>query len=194
LEKKDHALQGELSEMFSRYPKKEHDEIMDGFSWDLHLNQNKYPHLHRESLIITVFNFLEHQLNSLCHIFYESIDSCLKVKDIKGQGVERALTFLSKVAKVDFSRFGPEMLMIKGVNSLRNVIVHNGGYLPKNTDAKVNDFVKKERHLSGVEGAGISIDPEFIGSFIDTLLSFFKKLDVEIQKHIQEFNNQKESE
>ncbi|WP_199170171.1 hypothetical protein [Hydrogenovibrio sp. SC-1] len=93
---KDDSLQEELSELLKKYPEKNHEDIVDSYSWDLHLNQYKYPSLHRESLVITVFNFLEHQLNSLCHIFYESIDSDIKLKDIHGQGVERALLFLKK--------------------------------------------------------------------------------------------------
>jgi hypothetical protein len=185
---KDDNLQDELNRIFKKYPEKSHDDIVESYSWDLHLNQYKYPSLHRESLIITIYNFLENQLNSLCKIFYESIDNDLKLKDIHGQGVERALLFLTKVANIDFSTFGSELPVIKGVNLVRNVIVHNGAQLPGDSKSKVNMFVTNSEHLSGIEGGYINISPEFIGFFIGVLLEFFERLDHEVQKHIQAYN------
>lgn len=185
---KDDTLQEELSEILKKYPEKSHDDIVESYSWDLHLNQYKYPNLHRESLIITVFNFLEHQLNSLCQIFYESIDSDLKLKDINGQGVERAFLFLKKVVNVDFSHFGAELPVIKGVNLVRNIIVHNGGVLPDDANSKVNKFIASSEYISGSAGGGINIQPEFIDCFVKVLVAFFEKLDNEVQKHIQGYN------
>ncbi|GAA5140130.1 hypothetical protein [Alloalcanivorax gelatiniphagus] len=185
---KDDTLQEELSELLEKYPEKSHDDIIDSYSWELHLNQQKYPTLHRESLVITVFNFLEHQLNSLCHIFYESISSNLKLKDIHGQGVERALLFLTKVVNIDLASFGAELPAIKGVNLVRNIIVHNGGVLPSDAHAKVNKFVSEAEHISGSAGRGVNIHAEFIAYFIDILAAFFDKLDKEVQKHIQAYH------
>lgn len=186
---KNDTLQEEVSELLKKYPEKSHDDIVDSYSWELHLNQFKYPSLHRESLIITIFNFIEHQLNSLCHIYYESIDSDLKLADMNGRGVERALLFLKKVVKIDFSSFGAEISIIKGVNHVRNTIVHNGGILPNEADAKVNKFVSKANHMSGSAGRSINIHAEFIGYFIEEiLLVFFDKLEQEVQKYIQSYH------
>tara|TARA_R110002050_G_scaffold269917_2_gene412731 strand:- start:279537 stop:280205 length:669 start_codon:yes stop_codon:yes gene_type:complete len=182
---KDDTLQDKLNEILAKYPEKNHADIVESYSWDLHLTQYKYPSLHRESLIISIFNFLEHQLNALCEIMYESIDSPLKLKDMHGQGVERTLLFLSKVAKIDFSTFGAVLPMIKGVNLVRNIIVHNGGYLPDDSKLKINSFVTRTKYLSGIGGESIMIRPEFIGQFISVLQEFFEMLDQEVQKHIQ---------
>ena len=185
---KDDNLQEEINGILEKYPEKSHNDIVENYSWDLHLNQYKYPILHRESLIITIFNFLERQLNSLCSIFYESVDSDLQLKEIYGQGVERALLYLTKVAKIDFSSFGSELPVIKGVNLVRNSIVHNGGHLPVDPKSKVNKFLTTCDYLSGVEGGRLNIHPEFIEYFISVLTEFFEKLDHEIQKHIQAYN------
>ena len=185
---KDGDLQEELSGILEKYPGKNHGDIVESYSWDLHLNQSKYPSLHRESLIITIFNFLEHQLNSLCKILYESIDNGLKLKDIHGHGVERALLFLTKVAKFNFSSFGSELPMIKGVNLVRNIIVHNGGQLPDEPKSKVNKFVTSSENLSGIEGRYINISPEFMALFISVLLEFFDRLDNEVQNHIKAYS------
>lgn len=184
---RDNNLQKELNEILEKYPEKSHDDIIDSYAWDLHLNQSKYPDLHRESLLITIFNFLEHQLSSLCKILYESIGSDLKLNEVYGQGVERALLFLTKVAKINLSSFGSELPEIKGVNLVRNTIVHSGGLLPEDPSSKVNRFVASSADLSGIESGYVNIHPEFIAHFINVLIDFFEKLDIEIQKHIQEY-------
>ncbi|WP_199170170.1 hypothetical protein [Hydrogenovibrio sp. SC-1] len=89
---------------------------------------------------------------------------------------------------VDFSSFGSELPIIKGVNLVRNIIVHNGGTLPSDAKAKVNIFVFGAKHLSGNKGRGINVNSEFIGYFIEILIDFFDKLDHEVQKHIQEYH------
>ncbi|RRW54966.1 hypothetical protein [Pseudomonas moraviensis] len=185
---RDNNLQKELNEILEKYPEKSHDDIIDSYAWDLHLNQSKYPDLHRESLLITIFNFLEHQLSSLCKILYESIGSDLKLNEVYGQGVERALLFLTKVAKINLSSFGSELPEIKGVNLVRNTIVHSGGLLPEDPSSKVNRFVASSADLSGIESGYVNIHPEFIAHFINVLIDFFEKLDIEIQKHIQDTN------
>lgn len=185
---KDSRLQEEVGQLLEKYPEKHHEDIVDTYSWELHLNQSKYPGLHRESLVITIFNFLEHQLNNLCSIFYESVDSKLKLNDLNGSGVERALLYLTKVVKIDFSKFGYELPTIKGVNLVRNWIVHNGGGLPDDPRSKVNKFVQSSEYLLGVEGGSVKIRPEFIDSFLKVLESFFEKLDLEVQRYIQSYN------
>lgn len=184
---RDNNLQKELSEILEKYPEKNHEDIIDSYAWDLHLNQSKYPDLHRESLLITIFNFLEHQLNSLCRILYESTDSNLKLNEVYGQGVERAFLFLTKVAKINLSSFGSELPEIKGVNLVRNAIVHSGGLLPEDPASKINRFIASSADLSGVESGQINIQPGFIARFINVLIVFFEKLDIEIQKHIEEY-------
>ncbi|WP_426810917.1 hypothetical protein ABOC32_10030 [Pseudomonas sp. WOUb67] len=187
---KDDNLQRELEIIFSKYPEEKHQDIIESFAWDLHCNQSKYPALHRTSLLITVFNFLEHQLNSLVEILYESIGSNLKIHDIHGRGIERAFLFLAKVAGIDFSSFGGEIPYIKGVNLVRNVIVHSGGVLPSSSNDKVNKFISKTAGLSGVEVGSIIIGPDFIPRFIELLIRFFERLDGEVQEHMRNYRSQ----
>ena len=185
---KDAKLQQELEEILKKYPEKSHDYIVDNYQWDLHLNQYKYPDLHRESLVISLYNFLENQLNRLCHIFSEGIESELKLKDLHGRGIERALLYLSKVVKVDLNTLSNELPFIKGLNQVRNIIVHSGGILPDDSNTKVHRFVVRTEHIFGDPGRSINIQPGFISYVIEMLISFFKSLDVEVQKHIQGYN------
>jgi len=184
--RKDDNLQSELDKTFERYPKEHHQDILESHSWELHLNQYKYPSMHRESILITLYNFLENQLNQLCKTISESIDGDIKLKDLYGQGISRALLYLSKVAQFDLSKMGRELPNIKSVNLLRNQIVHNGGTLPEKSTHKLNEFISQQANLAGNPGDAIKIRAEFINEFIDTLIHFFKKLDIEVQRFMSD--------
>jgi len=186
--KKDEKLQEKLDEILSKYPKEHHRDIIEIYSWELHLNQTKYPSIHRESLVITIYNFFEDQLNLLCAIFSECVNSNIKLKDLKGQGIERGLLYLSKVASIDLSGMGRELPYIKNVNALRNQIVHNGAFLPENPEHKVNKFVSQNPNLSGEASGAIYLRPGFIDEMIKVLIDFFEKLGNEVQAFIHKYN------
>lgn len=186
--KNDTKLQKEIEVILDKYPQEHHEDIIQSYSWDLYINQSKFPSIHRESLVITMYNFFEDQLNRLCEIFAESIECRLKLKDLHGQGIERAFLFLTKAVGIDFSTMGKEWPYIKSVNSLRNQIVHNGGILPSEVDNKLNQFVEKNTHLSGSAGNSVQLHDGFIQELITIQIEFFDKLDNEVQKFIQNTN------
>lgn len=185
---KDDELQNKLDGILKKYPEEHHQAIIEGYSYNLHQNQYKYPNIHRESLIITIYNFLEDQLNQLCAIISESIISKIKLKDLHGRGIERAFLYLSKVANFDLSRMGREMPYIKNVNVLRNQIVHSGSHLPEKAEHKLNKFVSQNSNLSGSPGGPVSLSSEFISEFIEILVDLFDRLDEEVQAFIGRVN------
>lgn len=113
-QRRDEDLQNEISEILRKFPKADHDDIVDSHSWELHCNQMKYPLMHRAALSVMIYSFIEAQLNRLCEIIQDSIASKVRLRDIQGQGVERAVLYLSRVADFDFSR-------VSGLAYLRDV-------------------------------------------------------------------------
>lgn len=182
---RDEQLQEKIDNIIENYPKEHRDEIIESHSWELHQNQDKFPNIHRESLVITIYNFVESELNLLCEIISESINIKVKLKDLYGKGIERALSYLLKVAEFDMQNMGGELSYIRKVNKLRNTIVHRGGILPENNDHVLNQFVLQNHNLSGQPGENVSLNSEFIGELIDKLLIFFNKLDSEVQEFIK---------
>lgn len=185
---RDKQLQEHLNSILVNYPESSHGDIVESYGWDLHVNQVKYPSIHRQSMILTIFSFLEHQLNSLCYILSESVKSSVLLKDLKGQGVERALLYLRKIACFNFLEAANEISYIRGVNSVRNQIVHNGSVLPQSVDHKVNLFVKRQLHLAGDPGGPLFVREEFVSEMIGVFIDFFVSLDEEVQAHIQAYN------
>ncbi|PRY65099.1 hypothetical protein B0H98_10339 [Vreelandella songnenensis] len=186
---RDKQLQEHLNSILTKYPKSSHDEIVESYGWDLHVNQVKYPSIHRQSIILTIFSFLEHELNSLCNILSESVKNSVLLRDLNGQGVERALLFLRKIAAFELSAMSSEVAYIRGVNSVRNQIVHNGSTLPQNGEHKVNLFVGSQLHLAGEPGRSLLVREEFVPEMIVTLMGFFEKLDEQVQTHIQAYSS-----
>jgi hypothetical protein len=180
-QKKDEALQNDLQSILGKYPDADHDEIVESHGWDLHLNQIKYPDIHRTALVVAIYIFIEDQLNGLCQTLQESIGTRLRLKDINGKGVERSFLFLSKVVGFDLSRISSKPF-VTNVNKLRNKIVHAGGLLPDNDS--LNEFVKRTNGLWGNPGGRVNIASEFIENLIDQLIILFDEIDVQVQEFI----------
>ena len=185
-EERNKNIESKMDELISKNPEDTHD-IVEHFSLDLHENQEKYPSIHRESLVITIYNFLESDLNKLCDILSQSVQSNIKLKDIKGMGIERAFLYLSKVGGIDFSNMGMTLPYIKSANKLRNSIVHNGGVLPDDSNNTFLVFVSSSKYLEGASGRHVRIKSGFITEFISVLIQFFNELDIEVQSHIKLF-------
>ncbi|MCI5191171.1 MAG: hypothetical protein D3905_15575 [Candidatus Electrothrix sp. AS4_5] len=180
----DKQLQSNLIDILKKIPEEHHQDTIDAYSWELHQNQYKFPDIHRESLVIAIYNFVEAELNRLCSIISESIESKIKLKNLHGQGVNRALLYLSKVAELDMSKMGGERSYIKEVNRLRNAIVHRGGFLLEDKNDELNRFVSENPNLSGQPGNKVSLAPALIEELINNLIEFFKKLGSEVHKFI----------
>jgi len=186
---KDSQLQNKINEELKKQPLKYQQQIIESYSFDLHQFQNQFPNIHRESLIITIYNFLEKQLNTLCKILSKYFENSVKLNELNGKGVRRAFLYLSKIANLDSTKFKNEKEYIINVNRLRNQIVHNGGDLPQNSNDPLNVFIENNKYLYGSPNEQVSLDADFIYELVDTLTSFFEKLDCEIQMFITKINS-----
>lgn len=188
-EKKDDELQKKLKVVLSKYPEKYRRDVVESHSWDLHLNQIRYPDIHRESLILAIYSYFENQLNRLCDILSESVENNVSLRDLKGQGIERAFLYLKKIAGFNLSDLGKEMSYIRNVNKIRNIIVHNGAMLPEDLHPKILKFISDNLHLYGEAGMRITIRSEFINEYLEKLIQFYEILGKEVEKYIQKFDN-----
>lgn len=182
--REDQSLQQKIEEIMNKYPQSDRDEIVDSYAWDLHLNQYKYPDIHRSTVIITVYTFLEDQLNGLCAVLGESLRSSIRLKDLHGQGIERACLFLSKVALFNLGHIS-KLTFVKEVGLLRNKLIHAGGILSSNCNDTLNKFVDRTDGLWGEPGEQVRIGPEFFDFLINELIKFIKEIDSEVDKFME---------
>jgi len=162
-------------------PENSHEEVFHKYVWEQY--QTLTPEFHRESLLISLYNFLENQMNTLCEKLAVSVDSRIELKDLNGKGVERAKLYLTKMVGIDFNRFGEEWGYIQDINKLRNCIVHNGGKISSAPNNKLHEVIRKNSKLTKTETGYLSVGSDLIDDFIATLLKFFEKMEAEVERY-----------
>lgn len=162
------------------------EELVGGFAWELHQSASFFPQLHRESLFLTLYNYLEHNLNIVCNGVGKELGSKVTLSDLDGRGVNRALEFLKRVPKFDFSKISDDIGFIRRVNRLRNFVVHNGSILPTNEKDPANILVKAEAGLSGDPGDPVSFEAEFLTRLGTSIRCVFFEVGNEMQRYMKE--------
>lgn len=178
----------EMNSCLLQYSRNDHYDIVTNYACDFKENED-YLDIHQKSTVVGIYSFFEYRMNDLCSFFPEVIDSEIKLKDLSRQGFERSKNYLRKVVCLSLSgSISQELGYIKKVNLLRNRIVHNGSVLSKDEKNELNKFVSENRHLYGRAGDSFSMDSAFIIELIENIISFCKKLGLEVLEYI---NNRK---
>ena len=184
--RKDEALQEELAKKLEAVAEHEQDEfVATCYGYDLHQNQYKFPAVHRASLVVTLYNFLEVTVNELCEQLQVYTETPLKLKEVHGTGIKRAKIYLSKVIGLDLSIPSEVMEHISWGQELRNRLVHNGAALPKKEDDKLNRYVEKTESLSGAPGGQVGVTLNYVDDLISHMMGFFDALNNGVQKLIE---------
>lgn len=79
------------------------------------------------SIVLMMVSLLEEAFNTACRSYQIINNYAVELKDISGQGLERAILYLEKVAGVKGIKSDPQWEYIKTIRDARNMIVHNGG-------------------------------------------------------------------
>jgi len=112
----------EILESFLRSQLQEYDTD------ELSNHTNEFEDLLRKSFFVSLYVFLENELNKDCKRLQQSIgNTTLSLENAKGKGIERAKSYLTQIGcqfPFDKSR---EWQEIKCFNKLRNHIIHNNG-------------------------------------------------------------------
>lgn len=104
-----------------------------------------------KSFIVSVYSYLESSLLERCRGVEQKHNYRLSVKDLSGQGIQQAMSYLLKVHQLGYSLgTSKEWGQIQNLRILRNCIAHNGGRLDLGTDQiqKVRNYVSAEPLLN----------------------------------------------
>jgi hypothetical protein len=161
----------------------EHQVIVaETLSLELRDYEDTFRFLQREAVFLTLYNYFEHLLGEAATRIGQELGSRVRLADIHGRGIERALLFLDRVAHFEFNAAGGELALIRGANQLRNVIVHAGRVLPQSPKEPVNKFVVSHPHLYGEPGAQVLLQRSFVFSIAETFGKFIGLLEQEMQQ------------
>jgi hypothetical protein len=184
LNEKEDQIGKQLTATLNSVPAEEHQDVHESYALDFRAYQSTFRFLQREAMFLTLYNYFEHCLNDLCDSIGEEIASRIRLKDIQGKGVERALLFIKLVPEFSFTNIPSVMEVIRGANQLRNVIVHAGTVLPEDPNHKSNQFVRSQPNVSGEPGNPVSLQEEFVSGFAASLAQFFIEFETEMQRYM----------
>jgi hypothetical protein len=152
---------------------------LDRESWDLENIFGEYfPSLQRRSAFLTVWSYLEHQLDQLC-LFYQSERKFgLSFMDLSGQGIDRSTAYLEKVAGLQGLKASEEWDVLKTLQRIRNVVVHSDGKLQDHQGKPKKELIaamKKIGFLTGDEE--ILVAEGFLSQVIHTCNNYFRLIE-----------------
>ncbi len=99
-----------------------------------HSSINSFYQIQWRSEFLVIYSYFEHILNHLCKVVQERSNFKLGFKDIDGAGIERARTYLVKVANVDKPFETKNWQRAKFLSKIRNVIAHNNSEIEYKPD------------------------------------------------------------
>ncbi|OLQ56953.1 hypothetical protein BHT94_04600 [Bacillus licheniformis] len=93
------------------------------------------------ALFIGIYGDFEYYLNLICNAYKTKHSYKIDLKDISGNGIERAVLYLTKVVQVRDLKKTPEWNKIKHWNRIRNIIVHNNRVIRNKEDEDSINFL-----------------------------------------------------
>lgn len=147
---------------------------------------NLFPQIQWRSEFLVIYSYFEHTLNRVCSEVQKKSNFKLQLKDIHGKGIERARTYLVKLANVDEPFKSKHWQRAKFLSKIRNEIAHNNSVIeykidePKSLSAKIQNeqYIEIEKMFPNKEEAEILLSYEFL-----------KQSAVELQNCLLEISN-----
>ncbi len=134
----------------------------------------------RKSFFVGVFSFLESELLSECHHRKtQHKDILLSLNDLAGQNsVDKAVTYLTKVLRLDNPSKFPEWNEIQNYKKLRNCIVHAQGrvdQMKSESDSRtLKGYIDQKKTLSLTLGEEVRLDKGFCEEALTTIGVFLR--------------------
>ena len=154
--------------------------------------ESYFPNLRRRSTLITVFSFLEHQLNQLCQLFAKTERLSVLYSDLKGKGIDRSRLYLKKVILLPVDDNSPVWQDLKKIQKVRNAIVHSDAKL---WDPDIIKIVKDVAYLSlasdnesnygQIDDTGIADEVNILEGYLNFVLDTCDSYCRELNKAIE---------
>lgn len=157
----------------------EHYGGLDSMDVDLDEIYTRYfPNLQRSSAFLTLYAFLEHELERLCIKLKSRYQLKANTNDISGNGITRSMTYMQKIALLNINETEATWAKLKVINKVRNLLVHSNGQLKDHdgTEKKDKKALNQLRpHISGEDE--IMIASSFLLYVLDVFDGYFQYLD-----------------
>jgi hypothetical protein len=171
-------ISAEFQEQTAGKSEEEREALFDWYGGEVVSHTDAYPKILRNSLFVHSYSLLGRALLEVASHYRRTRHLELSPSDLRDSGIERARTYLKKVALVQF----PETESWQNITSLqhiRNLIVHNEGELRKDHGKerqKIEGLAKKWKGDVAIKGGKIELSQKFIFHVLHTFNTFFNEL------------------
>lgn len=147
------------------------------------------PRLQWYSQLLIVYGHFEKLLNDLCNEQKNERKIQLSLKDLHGQGIERARNYLSKVVGVNECFQKSEWQKIKSISVLRNAVAHRDGFVDYEPNSSKSAYsrlsningVELRRELRDQEDAQAFFTDSVVLEFLENFDTFIRNLNEELK-------------
>ncbi|MCY9339031.1 hypothetical protein MOF28_11805 [Bacillus haynesii] len=165
----------EFNTSFKELDENDLDVFADLYYDEMIQYRDHFPAIMRKSLFISIYSFLEDKVVEYCTS--NDNETCIKLNDLKGQGIPRAALFIKKVLRKSFPDQSKEWNYIKKAGLIRNCIVHCQGDIDKtNNKIQVIEAVNELQNVSLNHINFVVLNKEFCFEFIKTVENFLRDL------------------
>ena len=174
-------FESKVNEQIKKYPHNEQD-IKEHFEEQYYQYYEMYPSLYRNSVLLTIYSYFEHNLNQICDTISKYGNSVEKYdKKNKRNLIERCKTFLTKTYGLDLSDIEEIWSNLTVYQKVRNAIAHNDS----NT-IKEKGKIVSEQYLFKTLKNNNNIKINDSGKFQIDNNQFLYDLCVHIEKYLSE--------
>lgn len=166
------------TEIKETVPKNEEEEFyLDYLESELgRLLSYDFPSIHRNSFLVSCCSYLEERLHYFCKDLRDKHNLPLKERDLKGNALERAKKYFTKLGKIDIPDNWEEIVII---SDIRNCIVHKEGRIDSGNqkkDKKIQDYIDGRSDIKYDKNKKIILDKEYCVHVLDSIRILFEAL------------------
>ncbi|HIH9253591.1 TPA: hypothetical protein ACYU26_004916 [Enterobacter ludwigii] len=195
IEKSNDKLSDEINKRLKNNSEEYHEDIIDSYSQEIREFGEFYPPMHRKAMVITLYNFFEHQVKTLCTEINKLLPQDMSDKYLKEACIKRYRKFLSREACFDINQ--GDLLwerwedMLK-VEQIRHVLVHSEGEIEKHRAERLADIENYCKLKKGIRliRHRIIIDEGYVAELIAELISLFDLLDRQVNAFIRRYESE----
>ncbi|MBU8968023.1 hypothetical protein KSS88_04160 [Bacillus altitudinis] len=115
-----------LKNQIDQYEGDEQELYVDYMYDEIVTYRDDFPAIMRSSILISIYTYLEHELNRFCR--YHNADG-FKNYDSRDRGIERAKNFIKDELNMKFPDQTKSWQFINSVREIRNSFAHANGYI-----------------------------------------------------------------
>ena len=110
----------------AKYGNSDDDEFYEALGDEISSQTSDYDFTLYSAFIMAIYSFLEQTLNQICKHHEKALTSNIKLSDLRGDGVERAYLFLTKIVGANKEELNILWSQVQDLNKIRNLVVHQG--------------------------------------------------------------------